>query len=341
MDRDDIARKENQVKEKIVLKDRIDELEKLASDRKRAHKLLKIQYELGQSLYSDLDFDEILELCFEAALEASGMDCGGLYIIDEKTGDLDLAYHKGLNPDFIEKNSHFDADSPNAKLIKQGEPLYTLHKELRKELERPELKEKIKAIAVIPIKYEGKVIACLNIASHTLEEFTDSSKAALEAIAAQVGLLIIKSKMTQNIMESGAHFRMLIENSSDIITIMNPDGTITYESPSVEKILGYRPDELVGKNSIDFIHPDDAGIIAENLMKAMEEKGDNKTLTFRFLHKNGNWRILEGIGKSVFNKGQIQIITNCRDITERKQAETSLRESEDRFKIFLDSIKDV
>src|SRR5258706_1874425 len=54
-----------------------------------------------------------------------------------------------------------------------------------------------------------------------------------------------------------AHFRSLIENTTDIITILEADGSIRYESPSIERILGYKPEELVGRNAFEFIHPDD------------------------------------------------------------------------------------
>ena len=59
------------------------------------------------------------------------------------------------------------------------------------------------------------------------------------------------------------HYRALIENATDLVTILSPDGTIRYKSPSVQRILGYTSDELVGRRSLDFIHPDDQSMAQE------------------------------------------------------------------------------
>ena len=63
--------------------------------------------------------------------------------------------------------------------------------------------------------------------------------------------------------------RALIENTSDIISIINEDGTIRYESPSIERILGYRPEDLIGKNVLDFVHPDDIAATVGTLKAAL------------------------------------------------------------------------
>ena len=63
--------------------------------------------------------------------------------------------------------------------------------------------------------------------------------------------------------QSDAYFRSLIENASDIISILEPTGKIRYESPSLERVLGYKPEELVGSNAFEFIHPEDVGLIQE------------------------------------------------------------------------------
>lgn len=148
-----------------------------------------------------------------------------------------------------------------------------------------------------------------------------------------------RTRIEQSLRQSEEHFRSLIENASDIITIAGLDGTISYQSPSVERVLGYKPEELIGRNTNEFIHPDDD--TATSLLRASADKPDNGpvSLELRFKHKCGEWRILEVFGRLVRDEsGQAQVIINSRDISARKQAEETLRESEALFRSLAETV---
>jgi nitrogen fixation negative regulator NifL len=139
---------------------------------------------------------------------------------------------------------------------------------------------------------------------------------------------------TEAICPDEAYFRSLIENASDIVTILEADGIIRYDSPSIERILGYQPDELVGCNVFEYIHPEDVARIRIIFQEALRESGSIRTGEFRFRHKDGSWRVFESIGKNLIDDPTVHgIIVNGRDITERKKAEETLRQSEERFSI--------
>jgi PAS domain S-box-containing protein len=122
------------------------------------------------------------------------------------------------------------------------------------------------------------------------------------------------------------HFRSLIENASDLITIVDGDGTIHYESPSVRAILGYDPEELVGRNAFHFIHPDDRESVTERLRRAVVLPNTANPSQFRFRHSDGSWRVLEAVGSPLCRHSSLRgVVINSRDITERKQAEDALR----------------
>ncbi|MGD0060823.1 MAG: PAS domain S-box protein [Verrucomicrobiia bacterium] len=130
-----------------------------------------------------------------------------------------------------------------------------------------------------------------------------------------------------------AYFRTLIENSSDIISILESDGIIRYESPSIERVLGYRPQELVGCNAFDLIHPDDVARIQIIYQEGLRQSGTIRAGEFRFRHKDGSWRVFEAIGKNLLDDPVVRgIIINSRDITERKRADEILRVSEERYR---------
>ncbi len=172
------------------------------TERKRTENLMRIQRDLSMKLSTASGLIEGLGMCLETALQASELDCGGVYLIDETSGALDLAFHQGLPEDFIRSTSHYEADSDNAKLIMAGNPVYSKHQDLGIPLDESSKREQLKAIGVIPISHHGQVIGCMNVASHTLEEVPVFSRAALETIAAQIGSVIAHLQAEEALKES-------------------------------------------------------------------------------------------------------------------------------------------
>ncbi|MDX1950534.1 MAG: PAS domain S-box protein [Verrucomicrobiota bacterium] len=121
-------------------------------------------------------------------------------------------------------------------------------------------------------------------------------------------------------------FRALIENSSDIITILNEARVIQYVSPSLERALGYTPEQVIGRNVEDLVHPADQQLVNRGL-DYLRDRVIGKPLEYRFRHANGSWRHLESIGTNLLKtQGVSGIVVNTRDITERKRAEEQIRE---------------
>lgn len=123
----------------------------------------------------------------------------------------------------------------------------------------------------------------------------------------------------EELLRSKQYFQSLIENAQDIITVLDHKGIIRYSSPSGERILGYRPAELVGKNSFEMVHENDVKKVREIFEEVIATQGQRKTAEFRFEHKNGDWVYLESIAKNVHDSqdGPI-VVVNSRDVTQRK-----------------------
>src|SRR5260370_11292055 len=117
------------------------------------------------------------------------------------------------------------------------------------------------------------------------------------------------------------HYRSLIENSLDLVSILNFDGTIRYASPSHERILGYSLTDLVGQNAVSFVHPGDLPAVQE-ILKRSDASG---SLEFRFRHKDGSWRMLESFGRNLAHLAGVSgIVVNSRDVTDRQRFEEQL-----------------
>jgi len=124
-------------------------------------------------------------------------------------------------------------------------------------------------------------------------------------------------------------FRALIENASDLITVLNGEGIIRYQSPSSERTMGYLPEQLVGKSCMDYIHAEDTALVHKSMALAMASPGLQFPAEFRFRHENGSWRTLQAIGKSI--PGQAEdgfLVVNSRDITETLKLEEQFRQAQ-------------
>lgn len=135
----------------------------------------------------------------------------------------------------------------------------------------------------------------------------------------------------QRLAKAEEYFRSLIENVSDLITIVDATGVIHYESPMVQTLFGYTPKELVGHNVFDFIHPDDLSYVQEQFVHTLSESPNTqpRAVELRLRHKDGSWRIVESVARNLLNNPSVNgVIINTRDVTERKHIEALQKEKE-------------
>ena len=94
-----------------------------------------------------------------------------------------------------------------------------------------------------------------------------------------------------------AFFRSLIENALDIITVLDTNGSFIYQSPSVERMLEYLPEELVGKSAFEFIHPEDRSRVIDAFNAIVGKPGASTSVEYRFRGKDNSWRNFDSVGK--------------------------------------------
>jgi two-component system cell cycle sensor histidine kinase/response regulator CckA len=123
-----------------------------------------------------------------------------------------------------------------------------------------------------------------------------------------------------------AHFRSLIENTSDLIAILDVKGCITFLSASIERILGYRRETVMGRQVFDFVHPDDRDDALEKFNERIKSASLGVPSEIRLLHADGSWQTMEVAGNNLLDHPAVQgLVVNAHNITKRKAAEDALQ----------------
>jgi diguanylate cyclase (GGDEF)-like protein/PAS domain S-box-containing protein len=134
-----------------------------------------------------------------------------------------------------------------------------------------------------------------------------------------------RKKLEKVIKESEEHFCSLVWYSSDIITILEADGTVRYVSPTVERITGDKSEEQIGTNAFDSVHPNDRERALATFAEVLKRPGLHPPLEFRVLHRNGSWRYLEHVANNLLDDPAVRgVVVTSRDVTERKVLEEQL-----------------
>jgi two-component system sporulation sensor kinase A len=154
------------------------------------------------------------------------------------------------------------------------------------------------------------------------------------------GIVFTTRDVTERILAE-EKFRGLIENAHDVISVLSEDGTTQYLSRSMTSIMGYTPEERIGRPFLEIVHPDDRPELTRKLEELNRWKGGTVTAQVRALHKNGSWRIIEGAGTNLIDNPAIRgIVLNYRDVTERIQAEEAQKQSQESFRAMIEKSPD-
>jgi two-component system NtrC family sensor kinase len=192
---------------------------------------------------------------------------------------------------------------------------------VRRELVRKRKDGKLLNISMVayPVRFDGKLVGIYTIYSDITE----------------------RKQMEEALCESEKKLRLISENSRDIICLHNPDHRYAYISPACREILGYEPEELIGTNPWELVHPEDLEAIqGEGQERALQ--GMPVLLTYRIRKKSGEYIWFESVSQLLKDNTDnlLGFVTSSRDINERRQAEEALRQSEERYRTILEEMED-
>jgi PAS domain S-box-containing protein len=141
-----------------------------------------------------------------------------------------------------------------------------------------------------------------------------------------VGSVLLRSDVERRRLEEAlirgeAYFHALSDNTHDMVVIMSADGMMRYVSPSHLRVLGYRPEELIGSYPFAFMHPDDAPEALRVFEEGLPTLGNTRRVEYRFRHRDGSWRVIEAVGTNLLSHPVLAgVVITSRDVTESKDA---------------------
>jgi diguanylate cyclase (GGDEF)-like protein/PAS domain S-box-containing protein len=150
---------------------------------------------------------------------------------------------------------------------------------------------------------------------------------ALHGLGAQIALALERASLTAEIHRRSSEDRLsaLVQHSSDVITVLDADGTVIYQSPSIEHVLGYAPEELVGTQPTSLLAPDELERVAHLLDRGPANPGETETVECVLLHRDGTPRDFEIQHTNLLDDERVRgIVLNGRDVSERRAFERQL-----------------
>ncbi len=193
-----------------------------------------------------------------------------------------------------------------------------------------------RSCASFPLNISGKAIGALTLFSEEVHLFDSDELGLLDELARNIAfaLEVNRREIERERAEAGLRaneerFRLLIENASDIITILNGAGTLRFVSPSIKRCLGYDPAELLNLNVLDLVHPEDVSKTASTISGLVDDPSITAGVEYRFRHRDGSWRVMQSVGRSIPSQAPDGfVVLNSRDITESRELEKQFQQSQ-------------
>lgn len=290
--------------------------------------------QINQDIVRVKDEETLFKNACRIALEFGGFRMAWMGVLDSDNLTISLVEQSGVPDEVIPlfTNAQTPPNGPQGHVLKK-EAFYICNDVWND----PELlawrpfatKYNLRSCMVLPVKRSGKIVATLNLYSSELNFAKKEEINLLVEVADDISFALdlfekerVYQQAQQLIIQNEKRFRILIENSDDMIALANIEGELIYGSPSITKVLGYLMDELLNMPVFAIIHPLDLAEFIENRNKILEEPGKSFYYQQRRRHKNGHWVWCEGSLTNLLQEPGINaMVSNFRDVSGGKLIE--------------------
>lgn len=307
------------------------------TERKHAEEMLCIQRDMAIALSSMGNLHDSLNRLLEICFHLEGIDCGGVYMVDPKSKDLNLIVHKGVSQPFAEHVSFYPANSLNARLARKKSVQYFTLATMQDFADHVYQQEGLHSIAMVPVINENHLVAVIILASHTHDQIPQEARATINSIAPQIGGIIARVRTEEALRESEQRLQILFDTLDDFLIVFDVDGHILHCNPVVQRRLGYTEAELLSKHIIN-IYPPDRRYEALEIVLAMlvgrESVSDIPLMTSGGTIIPVQTRVTRGAW------GNCEVFFSIsRDITELKKIEQELQQTNQQLTRSIDELK--
>ena len=299
----------------------------------RLETILTIQRDLAIALHGPYTVSESFDIVLQALMKIPPIDSGGIYTLDEKNDSIRLVSHRGLSEAFIDEVSEFKSGTSQYRIIMDGSPVYREYADLAGDATPLRRTEGIRAIGVIPVQHEGRVIAALNIASHESNLFPVSVRNAIETIVAQIGNILHEIRYREQIFIQERNLVSLFNSIDDCVFVLDAAGVIVEVNSAVLKTLGYAREELVGRDIL-LVHPPDRRDEARDVIASMLRK-DASTCRIPLCEKDGTLVPVETVVAHGSWNGVPAIFGISRNLSDRMNLQRKLDQTNERYALAL------
>ncbi|WP_445475016.1 PAS domain S-box protein [Methanococcoides methylutens] len=299
-------------------------------------KLLRIQRDIGIALCSSSNLLTSLERLLETTLNIGFIDCGGIYFVDEDTGEIYLVMQKNLSEKFIRRNSHYRSDSTQHEVLERGLVFYGPTFDFTDNIPDDPFTNSMRGCGVIPISYGGNVIGSLNVASHSHDALPLEIQDSLEAIGAQIGGFIARIRSEMILEKRQKDLQSLFDSIEDLFFVIDMNGHIIDANKKTLDRLGYALEEFCRLGPFGLHSEKDRGKVMEAIKEVREK--NHASFSIPLLTKAGLSIPVEvKVTPGKWN-GKDAYFSICRDISDREYAEHMLKKEKDKLQNYLDIV---
>ncbi|MDD5748212.1 MAG: PAS domain S-box protein [Actinomycetota bacterium] len=278
-------------------------------------------------------------------------------IIDENDQTLEPVAYNGADDGFLNSVRFStlevpDGMGPPGRAVRTGRP--EVCNDIENSSDMPSqrsqaLKRSFHSCAAFPLIVNEEIIGTLNFYSETAGFFDEENMKLFEVLTANTSTAIERLKADEerkaaeeNLRRSERHFRRIIENTSDIVFILDADGVVRYVSPSIQRMLGYKRSDVRDRRISDFIESSDAGTLLSLHSEVIGKQDVARGVMFGARHSDGTIRMLEAVLKGFRGEeNEPLVVVNARDVTEKTIADKRLRESEETSRALLNATGEI
>ena len=216
------------------------------TERLEAERLTEAQRALVLALSSLEELEPAVEGLLHTATQLEQLNCGGVYLVNQADGDLELVAHTGLSPAFVQAIGRLRCGTAQAGIVQAGQPVYSQSAELGLDLEPGLVAEGLQFLAVIPLRQGVTVIGSLNLGSRTQGEISPATRAFVEGIAAQAGGAIARIRAQDAQRKSEIRLRAIIAHAPIALLAVNRRGCVTFSDGRALRAINELPNQHDG-----------------------------------------------------------------------------------------------